>query len=126
MGKQNGAFFWRTVEPVTPVAAIANHAAELNQAGVKNMQITYRGWLAGGLTGTLPRKDGFESALGTTGELASTQQYLADLNIPFYFQTDYTKAYDGAAGFSGQHDVVRRLNGEAALEVRTFWDHFFC
>ncbi|GAF22110.1 hypothetical protein JCM19047_1845 [Bacillus sp. JCM 19047] len=72
----------------------------------------------------MPRKDGFESALGTTGELASTQQYLADLNIPFYFQTDYTKAYDGAAGFSGQHDVVRRLNGEAALEVRTFWDHF--
>ncbi len=123
-GETKRRFFWRTVEPVTPVAAIANHAAELNQAGVKNMQITYRGWLAGGLTGTLPRKDGFESALGTTGELASTQQYLADLNIPFYFQTDYTKAYDGAAGFSGQHDVVRRLNGEAALEVRTFWDHF--
>ncbi|WP_054707453.1 DUF5696 domain-containing protein [Bacillus sp. JCM 19041] len=123
-GETKRRFFWRTVETMTPVAEIENHVQTLISAGVDEMQVVYRGWMTGGLTGTLPQKLGFEPELGSADELAQTQQQLADLHIPFYFQTDYTKAFDGASGFSGQNDVATRLNGEAALEFGAYWTHY--
>lgn len=123
-GETKRRFFWRTVEAMTPVAEVENHIEALTSAGVDEMQVVYRGWMSGGLTGTLPQKNGLESALGSADELAQTQKKLADLDIPFYFQTDYSKAYDGASGFSGQNDVATRLNGEATLELGPFWNHY--
>ncbi|GAF14313.1 hypothetical protein JCM19045_3622 [Bacillus sp. JCM 19045] len=123
-GETKRRFFWRTIEAMTPVAKLESHVEDLHAAGVENMQVVYRGWMSGGLTGTLPQKNGFELALGSREELAQAQQRLADLNIPLYFQTDYTKAYDGASGFSGQNDVATRLNGEAALSSGYYWSYY--
>jgi Family of unknown function (DUF5696) len=110
-GEVKEGLLWDSVLPMTKITSIPKMTDELKK-DVKNMFVVYKGWTKGGLTGTLPNKFPFENNLGNEDEVKETIQALQKDNIPAFFYTDYTKAYDGASGYSGSKDVAKKISSE--------------
>ena len=49
---------------MTKINRIPDFTKELQENGVENMFVIYKGWSDGGLTGSLPGKFPFEKSLG--------------------------------------------------------------
>ncbi|MFB1051001.1 DUF5696 domain-containing protein [Paraliobacillus sp. JSM ZJ581] len=103
---------WDSVYPMTKVREIPRFINRLKQKDVENMHVVYRGWTEDGMTGTLPNRFPIEEKLGKSSEFESTHNFLEEEDIDFYYYTDYTKAFDGAKGFSGRSDVARKINAQ--------------
>ncbi|MGG4489482.1 DUF5696 domain-containing protein [Metabacillus idriensis] len=104
--------FWDSVIPMTPVEKLPAFAKELKKEKVLDMFMIYKGWSKGGLTGTLPSKFPVEKKLGSKGDVRDSAEALENENVPLFFQTDYTKAYENAGGFSGRKDVSKKISSE--------------
>ncbi|TDL79111.1 DUF5696 domain-containing protein [Peribacillus frigoritolerans] len=104
--------FWDSVIPMTPVEKLPDFAKELKKEKVEDMFMIYKGWSKGGLTGTLPSKFPVEKKLGSKGDVKDATEALENENVPLFFQTDYTKAYENAGGFSGSKDVSKKVSSE--------------
>lgn len=111
-GESKKGMLWDTVIPMTKVEKIPDYVKELKDHNVDHMFVVYKGWSKGGLTGTLPAKFPLESKLGSTDDLKSVISTLKKDKIPMYFYTDYTKAYEGASGYSGSKDVAKKISSE--------------
>lgn len=103
---------WDSVHTMTEITDIPEYINQLKEQNVDNMHVAYRGWTQGGLTGTLPQKFPLENNLGSKQEFEEVHDYLDSNEISMYYYTDYTKAYEGATGFSGRTDVARKINSE--------------
>ncbi|WP_101845567.1 DUF5696 domain-containing protein [Halobacillus sp. Marseille-P3879] len=101
-----------SVQPMTAVTDLPDYVERLQQQGVDDMHAVYRGWTEGGYTGTLPQKFPYENKLGSDRNFEEVNNYFDQNDIPLYYYTDYTKAYEGASGFSGQTDVARKINAQ--------------
>ncbi|WP_431801152.1 DUF5696 domain-containing protein [Halobacillus andaensis] len=101
-----------SVQPMTEVTDLPDYVERLQQQGVDDMHAVYRGWTEGGYTGTLPQKFPYENKLGSDRNFEEVNNYFDQNDIPLYYYTDYTKAYEGASGFSGQTDVARKINAQ--------------
>ncbi|MBS4218639.1 hypothetical protein KHA96_09975 [Bacillus sp. FJAT-49711] len=111
-GEMKKGLLWNSVIPMTPIDRIPYFTNELKKNGVEDMFVIYKGWSKGGLTGSLPGKFPMERKLGSKKDSKSTIDKLNNDHIPMYFYTDYTKAYEGASGFSGSKDVAKKLSAE--------------
>jgi len=101
-----------SVIPMTEINQIPQFTKELKKNDVDKMFVIYKGWSKGGLTGTLPTKFPIEKKLGNKNDVQDTTAALKKDNIPLYFYTDYTKAYEGASGYSGSKDVAKKISSE--------------
>lgn len=124
-GEVKRGLLWDSVSPMTPVTDLPRYVSKLKQQDVENMHVVYRGWSKGGLTGTLPEKFPFESRLGSKGDLHEVIEQFQDEDIPLYFYTDYTKAYEGASGFAGRSDLARKINAETIGYETYGQDYYF-
>ncbi len=62
---------------------------ELSEAGVKNMNVTYRGWQVNGLTGGVPTDSlSVAKSLGGKSGLKELADKAAEMNIPFALEAD--------------------------------------
>lgn len=111
-GEVKKGLLWDSVIPMTKVGEIPGFIEELNGEGLVDQFVIYKGWSKGGLTGTLPAKFPFERKLGSISDLQDTVNLLSKKDIPMYFSTDYTKANEGAKGFSGSKDVAKKISSE--------------
>ncbi|MFG6150143.1 DUF5696 domain-containing protein [Halobacillus sp. B23F22_1] len=111
-GEAKSGLLRDSVQTMTVVTDLPDYVERLNQQGVDNLHVIYRGWTKGGYTGTLPEKFPFENKLGSDSDFEEVNDYFEENGIPLSYYTDYTKAFDGASGFSGQKDVARKVNAE--------------
>lgn len=111
-GETKKGLFWDSVVPMTEIHRLPNYVQELKAQGIKDMFVVYRGWSKGGLTGTLPAKFPVEKKIGSKQDVAGAIQALQKEKVPLYFYTDYTKAFQGASGFSGRTDVAKKISSE--------------
>lgn len=111
-GEVKKGLLWDSVIPMTEINRIPQFTSELKKNDVNQMFVIYKGWSKGGLTGTLPSKFPFEKKLGSTDDVKETTASLKKSHIPIYFYTDYTKAYEGANGFSGSKEVAKKISSE--------------
>jgi hypothetical protein len=123
-GEVKEGILWDSVLKMTSINDLPKYVRQLQQQNVENMHIVYRGWTKGGLTGTFPEKFPIEKELGSKADYKDTILQLKKKDIPLYFYTDYTKAYEGAGGFSGSTDVARKKNGET-MNFSTFDRNYF-
>lgn len=124
-GEVKEGLLWDSVLEMTSINDLPKYVNQLQKQNVENMHIVYRGWTNGGLTGTLPKKFPIEKELGSQSDFEDTIFQLKEKDIPLYFYTDYTKAYEGAAGFSGSTDVARKKNGETMKYSTYDRDYYF-
>nr|WP_239534140.1 DUF5696 domain-containing protein [Thalassobacillus pellis] len=111
-GEVKDGLLWDSVYPMTPVKDLPGFVSRLKKENVDNMHVVYRGWAEGGLTGTLPDKFPREEKLGSKDDFEEVHDFFKEKGIPLYYYTDYTKAFEGASGFSGRTDVARKINSE--------------
>ncbi|MFP7298887.1 DUF5696 domain-containing protein [Neobacillus niacini] len=111
-GEVKDGLIWDSVIRMTEINQIPQFTKELKKNDVDNMFVVYKGWSKGGLTGTLPSKFPIEKKLGNKNDVFDTTAALKKDNIPLYFYTDYTKAYEGASGYSGSKDVAKKISSE--------------
>nr|WP_233711558.1 DUF5696 domain-containing protein [Lederbergia citrisecunda] len=111
-GEMKKGLLWNSVIPMTPIDRIPYFTNELRKNGVEDMFVVYKGWSDGGLTGSLPGKFPMERKLGNKKDTKAVINTLKDDNIPMYFYTDYTTAYERASGFSGSKDVAKKISSE--------------
>lgn len=111
-GEVKKGLIWDSVIPMTKVEEIPGFVEELKNSGVEDQFVVYKGWSKGGLTGTLPKKFPFEKKLGSQSDLKDAVNLLKKKDVPMYFYTDYTKAYEGTKGFSGSKDVAKKISSE--------------
>ncbi|WP_173917624.1 DUF5696 domain-containing protein [Halobacillus sp. Marseille-Q1614] len=114
-----------SVQAMTKITDLPDYVERLKKQNVENMHVVYRGWTEGGYTGTLPVKFPFESKLGSNGEFEEVNDYFKDSDTHLYYYTDYTKAYDGASGFSGRTDVARKINSETITGQRDESNYYY-
>ncbi|KGL41271.1 hypothetical protein DUK53_06380 [Listeria sp. SHR_NRA_18] len=97
-GETKPGLFRDSVVVMTPVADLTRHVTALGNEGVDDLLVVYQGWNHGGLSASWPNKFPFEKKLGSDAELADVMKALDERNVPLYFQTDYTTAYEEAKG----------------------------
>ncbi|MCU9612677.1 DUF5696 domain-containing protein [Caldibacillus lycopersici] len=110
-GEKKEGLLWDSVLSMTPISEIPSFVNQLKAQGVDNLSVVYKGWSKGGLTGSLPDKFPFEKSLGNKDDVLNTIVALKHEEVPIYFSTDYTTAFDGASGFSNK-DIAKRINSE--------------
>ncbi|WP_430535524.1 DUF5696 domain-containing protein [Listeria rocourtiae] len=118
-GEVQPGLFRDSLVVMTPIVDLTRHVQALGQDGVDDLLIVYQGWNHGGLSASWPNKFPFEKKLGSDTDLADAMKALDDRNVPLYFQTDYTKAYEeakgiDASGFAKQVNtktIERDVNG---------------
>lgn len=116
---------FHSVHPMTTTTDLLDIVHQLRANDIKDMHIVYRGWTKGGLTGNLPQRFPLEKKLGSKNDFEQIEHYFAEENIPFYYYTDYLKAYDGAKGFSGRSDVARRINSQTISGSVNDTSHYY-
>lgn len=110
-GENKEGLLWDSILPMTKIKEIPGFIKELKDNHVNNLFVIYKGWSKGGLSGTLPNKFPFEKSLGSKSDVLDTIVNLKHEQVPIYFYTDYTKAYDGASGFSNR-DIAQKISSE--------------
>ncbi|GAB2574921.1 DUF5696 domain-containing protein [Gracilibacillus alcaliphilus] len=111
-GEVKSGLIWDSVLTMTEITELPQFVDQLEAKDVTDIHLVYRGWSEGGLTGTLPKKFPLESKLGSSDDFQDVNQLFEERDIPFYYYTDYTKAFEGAGNFSGRTDIGRKMNRE--------------
>ena len=124
-GEMKKGLFGKSVIPMTKINRVPLLINELQKNGVEKMFVIYKGWSDGGLTGSFPGKFPFERSLGKKSDVKNTIDSLKKENVPLYFYTDYTKAFEGASGFSGSKDVAKKLSAETISHQENGFTSFY-
>lgn len=88
-------------------------ARELSKNGVYGLNLQYYGWTNGGLRQSSPDKITVNKALGGNKGMSKLQSYMADNNIPMFFNTSFSNISDGS-GFNIKKEAVKKLSGASA------------
>ncbi|PEJ59239.1 hypothetical protein CN692_07105 [Bacillus sp. AFS002410] len=124
-GEKKEGLFWDSVVSMTPISKLPKYVNELEKKGVDDFFIVYKGWNKNGLTGTFPKKFPFERKLGSKGEVKDTVKELKKKDIPLYFYTDYTKAYEGSSSLFGGSNIAKQVNTKAIMGVENGYNYYY-
>lgn len=87
----------------------------LDKAGIRNMDVTFKGWMNKGLTGSLPKRFPAEKKLGGDDGLTRLIDDLKLHGIRMYLEDDYANAFSGNV-FNARNYSVRDTNGRSIEE----------
>jgi hypothetical protein len=116
-GETKKGLLWNSVVPMTKIADIPGDVQQLKSQNVNNLMVIYKGWTVGGLTGELPQKFPFDRKLGNKSTVSQTINNLKKEQVPMFFYTDYTKAFQGAGGYGGSKNVARKVSSETIYQT---------
>ena len=108
---------WDTVVAMTPVEDILMFINRLQNQGLQELMVVYRGWMRGGISNSLPNRTRFEGNLGSVTELQTVIDTLANDDILMYFYTDYTRVDRGANRLFGGPRLAQQINSRPVGNV---------
>ncbi len=100
----------RTVVPVTDFDAAGEIIADLEDNGVENIAVRYRGWQKGGEDTKVPKNTKAEGRLGGSGDF----RRLLNSGAKVFPELELVHFYRGGNGLNLQSDCVKALSGSAA------------
>ncbi|MCM3337636.1 DUF5696 domain-containing protein [Paenibacillus sp. MER TA 81-3] len=106
---ENGMFAQRLI-PVTTAAQLEAMLADMKQNGIRNVNVVYKGWNEGGLSGTSPAPVKYEAALGSADDFARLAAAVSQQGGQLHLYSDFTAAYEGSARFSAQSDAAKKID----------------
>jgi len=110
---------YETVEPVTTFDEAIEILEQLQQKGIKHIQLKYSGWFNDGYYHTLPSRIKPVRVLGGTKGFQKLIEYTETHQIEFYPDVALQRVYKNGKGFKAQRDATRFLNrkGVAKKEI---------
>lgn len=116
---------WNTVVPMTPFDSLPGLVEQLNEEGVEDLFLVYKGWYKNGLNGSLLNKFPFEKKLGKKSEIKDTIKELEEQQVPVYFHTDYLKALKGSTGFFSSVEYSKQINSKTILDMTGDLNYYY-
>lgn len=105
---------YESVEPVTTFDEAIDILKQLQQKGIKRIQLKYSGWFNEGYYHTLPSRIKPDRVLGGTEGLQKLIQYAEEHQIEWFMDTAFQRVYEKGKGFKADRDGARFLNRRAA------------
>ena len=103
------------VLPVTDYSSATSILQQLQQAGVSNLQVSYRYWEQGGAEGKLTTKLNAESALGGRRGLNRFLQYCDQEKIALYLELNLTDMRKSQTGFMKTYAAAQSVRNEPVI-----------
>ncbi len=121
--RKKGLLFDSRVK-MTDASDVIHMVNDLSHQDIDNLRLVLRGWSKGGLTGTAPDYFPFDRKTGGKKGYQLLIDAMDELNIPTYFQMDYTRGFDNAGNFNQMVDLARRIDGDTiSYEVDDYEYH---
>jgi cell division protease FtsH len=107
------------IVPLTTFAEAQAFVSQLFDKGIKNLSVTYTGWMSNGVSHRYPSKAKLESKLGTKAELTELNRMLADSGGRLYPAVNFQHIkYDTMLdGFISMRDGTRALARTVATGI---------
>lgn len=107
------------IVPLTTFAEAQAFVSQLFDKGIKNLSVTYTGWMSNGVSHRYPSKAKLESKLGTKAELTELNRMLADSGGRLYPAVNFQHIkYDTMLdGFISMRDGTRALTRTVATGI---------
>lgn len=103
---------WNGEVIMTTFAQTGKMVDDLLRSGIHNPEVVYKGWSAGGLTGTNPRIFPVSAALGGATGLRALAQNFDVRHIPLYLYENFTDGFRNTSTFQSQTDAVRNITDQ--------------
>lgn len=101
---------WNDVVVMTTINDIPNFMNRLQDQGLTEMMVVYRGWARGGLSNSFPNRSRFERRLGSRSDVIKVVDMLESAGIPIFFHTDYSKAHRGINSLFTRPRLAEQIN----------------
>lgn len=90
--------------------------AELREAGITDLDVTYSGWMNGGVSYSLASKAKVESVLGGASGLSALAQQCEENGVSLYPDVDFAHIYREklGSGYSAKRDAIQYISKEIA------------
>lgn len=116
---------WNSVVSMTPIHSLPGFVHQLNQQGVENFFIVYKGWYRKGLNGSLVNKFPFEKKIGSKSEIRDTIKELKERQVPVYFHTDYMRALKGSTGLFSSVEYSKQINSKLIRDMQNELQYYY-
>ena len=117
---QNGLFFKKMI-PMTTTGEMQEILNDLQNDGIADIMVVFKGWNKGGVSGMNPVPVSFENKLGDQKEWNELIVSLKNKNIPLYFYDNYAIGYGKSKRFSVRKDAAIKID-KTILEKKTYKD----
>ncbi|MFP4660889.1 MAG: DUF5696 domain-containing protein [Halanaerobiales bacterium] len=111
------------IKPLTTYQQAADMISQLNNQGINDLAVLYKGWSTGGVYHDYPDKVRLEGSLGHKNDFNELTGLIDELNIDFYPEISFLNVYENKLldGFSVYQDNARFLNRRYAFIHDKFW-----
>ncbi|QVK18360.1 hypothetical protein KHQ81_01195 [Mycoplasmatota bacterium] len=101
------------VKPLTTTSQVKKITQQLLDDGIKNIDISYRGWMNGGITHSLPNSIDIENSIGGEKGINSLMKFCKKEDINLFFETDFLKI-NTTDHFKKGKEATRLMSGDVA------------
>ena len=101
------------IEPMTTYAQVKEIIEEFYQQGINNINLKYRGWLAGGMDNEYPNRVRLLKELGGESEFSALAEYINTKGINFYPELSFLNIYHDD-NFAARRYTSRTILNEIA------------
>lgn len=115
--RKEGLIF-SSVLPLTTFEQAQEIIQDLYSEDVKNLDVAYRGYTKGGLSGTNPQHFPLERKVGTKAELEQLQMLLDENGSEFGMYLDFVLADSEVKNYSGTKDVAKAANTATIAQTK--------
>jgi len=115
---ENGMFAKRLI-PMTTVSQLEEMLEDMNKNGIENVNVVYKGWNVGGLSGTSPSPVKYEAALGSNKDFERLAASLLERGTQLHLYSDFTTGNEASKRFSAQADAAKKID-KSLLTIPTF------
>ena len=107
------------ITSLTSFGEVQEIVGQLDDSGVKNIQLRYLGWREGGLIPGIPNRVRIEEKLGSREEFQDLVKFLQDRDVGFYPDVDFLNIYDTKyARVNLKRHVAQSLNRQPVWLIR--------
>ena len=107
------------ITSLTSFGEVQEIVGQLDDSGVKNIQLCYLGWREGGLIPGIPNRVRIEEKLGSREEFQDLVKFLQDRDVGFYPDVDFLNIYDTKyARVNLKRHVAQSLNRQPVWLIR--------
>ncbi|MDF2698485.1 MAG: hypothetical protein K0Q49_41 [Haloplasmataceae bacterium] len=104
---------YTNVKSLTTTSQVKQILEQLLSDGITNIDVSYRGWMNGGLEPDFPNSVYIEKSIGGKKGIQELTKYTEDNDINLFFETDFLQVY-GLKNFNQSNLATRLMSGEVA------------
>ncbi|AJS60937.1 DUF5696 domain-containing protein [Paenibacillus sp. IHBB 10380] len=105
--------------PLTTVGQLEEMLKDMRHSGIGNMNVVFKGWNEGGLSGSSPSPVKYEKEIGSSSDFQRLATEISEQGGKLHLYSDFTVAYESSKRFSAQSDAAKKID-KSILTLPTY------